>query len=109
MTGQVDPKLDRGGIIAALSAFLFWGLVPIYYKGLQTVGAWEVLAHRVIWSVPLLLLFLAIRDGGQIWKRLRLPASSIAWLILSGAVISLNWLVFVWSVANNHVLDTSLG
>ena len=109
MTSQVDPKLDRGGVIAALSAFLFWGLVPIYYKGLQTVGAWEVLAHRVIWSVPLLLLFLAIRDGGQVLKRLRLPLSSIAWLILSGAVISLNWLVFVWSVANDHVLDTSLG
>lgn len=109
MTSQVDSRLDRGGVIAALSAFLFWGLVPIYYKGLQTVGAWEVLAHRVIWSVPLLLLFLAIRDGGQVWKRLRLPASSIAWLVLSGAVVSLNWLVFVWSVANDHVLDTSLG
>lgn len=109
MPGPVDPKLDRGGVIAALSAFMFWGLVPIYYKGLQTVGAWEVLAHRVIWSVPLLLLFLAVRDGGQVWKRLRLPASSIAWLILSGAVVSLNWLVFVWAVANDHVLDTSLG
>ncbi len=109
MTGQVDPKLDRGGVIAALCAFGFWGLVPIYYKGLQTVGAWEVLAHRVIWSVPLLLLFLAIRDGRQVWKRLRLPPSSIAWLILSGAVVSLNWLVFVWAVANEHVLDTSLG
>lgn len=105
----VDSQLDRGGVIAALSAFLFWGLVPIYYKGLQTVGAWEVLAHRVIWSVPLLLLFLAIRDGRRVWNRLRLPLSSIAWLIVSGAIVSVNWLVFVWAVANDHVLDTSLG
>ena len=109
MTGTTDQKLDRGGVIAALAAFVFWGLVPIYYKGLQAVGVWEVLAHRVIWSVPILLLFLAIRDGRTFWKRLRLPMASIAWLVLSGLTISLNWLVFVWAVANDHVLDTSLG
>ena len=109
MTSVTEQKLDRASVIAALSAFTFWGLVPIYYKALQTVGAWEVLAHRVIWSVPLLLLFLAIRDGKSVWNKLRLPPSSIAWLVLSGLVVSVNWLVFVWAVANDHVLDTSLG
>jgi len=109
MTGLTEQKLDRGGVIAALTAFTFWGLVPIYYKGLQAVDPWEVLAHRVIWSVPILLLFLAVRDGKSFWKKLRLPITSIAWLILSGLVISINWLVFVWAVANDHVLDTSLG
>ena len=54
MTHINEQGLDRGGIAAALAAFIFWGLVPIYYKALQTVGAWEVLAHRVIWSVPVL-------------------------------------------------------
>jgi chloramphenicol-sensitive protein RarD len=109
MTGPVEQKLDRSGVIAALSAFVFWGFVPIYYKGLQSVGAWEVLAHRVIWSVPLLLLFLAIRDGKDFWRKFHLPLSSIAWLVLSGLVISVNWVVFIWAVANDHILDTSLG
>lgn len=109
MTPEPEQKLDRGGVTAALSAFVFWGLVPIYYKGLQDVGAWEVLAHRVAWSIPLLLLFLAFRDGRAIWKKLRLPLSSILWLVVSGLVVSLNWLVFVWAVAHDHVLDTSLG
>ena len=104
-----DQRLDRGGVIAALAAFGFWGLVPIYYKGLQDVGAWEVLAHRVIWSVPLLLIFLVIRDRKQFIKKLRLPLSSIAWLVLSGLTVSINWVVFVWAVANDHILDTSLG
>lgn len=104
-----EQKLDRGGVIAALAAFTFWGLVPIYYKGLQSVGAWEVLAHRVIWSVPLLVIFLGIRDGRQFLRKLCLPLSSIAWLVLSGLTISLNWVVFVWAVANDHILDTSLG
>ena len=106
---MTEQKLDRDGVIAALTAFTFWGLVPIYYKGLQDVGAWEVLAHRVIWSIPVLLLFLLVRDGKSFWKRLRLPLKSIAWLVLSGLTISVNWLVFVWAVANDHVLDTSLG
>jgi len=109
MTGTAEQGLDRGGVTAALVAFTFWGLVPIYYKGLQAVGAWEVLAHRVIWSVPILVIFMAIRDGGKFWKKLRLPLKSIAWLVLSGFTISINWLVFVWAVANDHVLDTSLG
>ena len=109
MTYNTEQKLDRAGVIAALSAFGFWGLVPIYYKGLQTVGAWEVLAHRVIWSVPLLIIFLAIRDGRQFRQKLRLPPASIAWLVLSGLTVSINWLVFVWAVANDHILDTSLG
>ena len=104
-----QQKLDRAGVIAALAAFGFWGLVPIYYKGLQSVGAWEVLAHRVIWSVPLLIIFLVIRDRGQFWKKLRLPLVSIAWLVLSGLTVSINWVVFVWAVANDHILDTSLG
>jgi len=109
MKEETEQKLDRAGIIAALAAFGFWGLVPIYYKGLQSVGAWEVLAHRVIWSVPLLIIFLVVRDRGQFWKKLRLPLTSIAWLVLSGAMVSFNWLVFVWAVANDHILDTSLG
>jgi len=109
VTGVTEHKLDRGGIIAAVSAFTLWGLVPIYYKGLQEVGAWEVLAHRVIWSVPILLLVLIIRKGKTFWKELQLPLTSIAWLVFSGATVSINWLVFVWAVANDHVLDTSLG
>lgn len=109
MTDPDEHKLDRGGVYAALAAFTFWGLVPIYYKGLASVSAWEVLAHRVFWSIPLLLLFLAIRDGKTFWKKLRLPLSSIAWLVLSGLTITINWVVFVWAVANDHILDTSLG
>ena len=107
--GTTEQKLDRSGVIAALASFGFWGLVPIYYKGLQSVGAWEVLAHRVIWSVPLLVIFLAIRDRGQFWKKLLLPMPTIAWLVLSGLTVSINWVVFVWAVANDHILDTSLG
>ena len=76
MSGTTEQNLSREGAFAALAAFTFWGLVPIYYKELATVDAWYVLAHRVIWSVPLLLVFLAFRDGKHFWKKLRLPLKS---------------------------------
>jgi len=109
VNGIDNNKLDRGGVIAALAAFTFWGGVPIYYQALGSVDPWEVLAHRVIWSIPILVVFLIYRDGPAFWKRLRLPISSIAWLTLSGLMISVNWVVFVWAVGNGHILDTSLG
>lgn len=109
MTHTTEHRLDHSGVIAAVTAFTFWGLVPIYYKGLELVGSWEVLAHRVIWSIPVLLFFLAIRNGREIWQKMRLPLKTIAWLVLSGLTVSINWLVFVWAVANDHILDTSLG
>ena len=106
---MTEHKLDRGGAAAAVSAFTFWGLVPVYYKGLQTVGAWEVLAHRIIWAVPTLLFFLAIRERKNILQKLRMAKSDIAWLTLTGVTVAANWLIFVWAVAHDHVLDTSLG
>lgn len=106
---MTDSTLDKTGVIAALAAFLFWGLAPIYFQAMHSVGAWEVLAHRVLWSVPVLLLFLAVRDGRNIWNKLRLPLKSVLWLFVSAILIAINWLVFVWAVANEHILDTSLG
>ncbi len=109
MSDSIEHKLDRGGVYAALAAFTFWGFVPVYYKGLASVSAWEVLAHRALWSIPLLVLFLAIRDGKNFWRKLRLPWTTIGWLVLSGITITINWVVFVWAVGNGHILDTSLG
>lgn len=106
---MTDSTLDRNGVIAALAAFSFWGLAPIYFQAMHSVGPWEVLAHRVLWSVPVLLLFLAVRDGKNIWNKLRLPLKSVLWLFVSSVLIAINWLVFVWAVANEHILDTSLG
>lgn len=106
---MTDKALSRESVTAALAAFVFWGLAPIYYQALHQVGPWEVLAHRVFWSVPLLVLFLAVRDGKNMLVKLRLPFKTLAWLMFSSLTISINWVVFIWAVANEHILDTSLG
>ena len=100
---------ERIGVTAALAAYILWGLAPIYFKSIQSVAPIEVIAHRILWSIPLLAGFLLLRDGTGFWQRMRLPRRTIFILLISGILVACNWLVFVWAVSNNQVLATSLG
>jgi chloramphenicol-sensitive protein RarD len=100
---------QRLGVLAALGAFIFWGLAPIYFKWLGEVSAVEIIIHRVIWAIPLLVAVLFLRDGPGFWRRMLLPRKTILTLWLSGTLVAINWLIFVWAVNHDHVLETSLG
>lgn len=104
------PANDRTGIFAALFAFSFWGVAPIYFKALHSVPPMEIIAHRIVWAIPLLLIFLCWRDG---WSGLRgkmsLPGKQLLILLGTGLLVGFNWLVFVYAVVNDQVLATSLG
>jgi chloramphenicol-sensitive protein RarD len=105
-----DSKQPQAsGVIPALAAFTFWGVAPIYFKWLGTVGDMEIIAHRIIWSVLSLVLFLLLRDGPRFWRRMQLPPKTIAGLCISATLVASNWFLFVWAVNRDHVLDTSLG
>ncbi|WP_417591114.1 EamA family transporter RarD [Parasphingorhabdus sp.] len=100
---------SRIGLIQALIAFLIWGLMPVYFKLLQSVGALEVVAHRIIWSVPLLLVILYFRKnlGGL---RTALANRKMRWtMLVSSGLIAFNWLIYVWAVHQDHILASSLG
>ena len=103
-----DPD-HRLGMEAATAAFIFWGFLPIYFKWLGTVPALELIAHRILWAVPVLIVFLLIRDGRHFWRRMVLPRKTILTLMLSGLLVGFNWLLFVWAVTHDRVLATSLG
>ncbi|MDX1554798.1 MAG: EamA family transporter RarD [Xanthomonadales bacterium] len=100
---------QRLGVIAALGAFGFWGLAPIYFKFLSTVPALEIIVHRIVWGIPMLAGFLLLRDGKQFWRRMVLPRRAILTLLLSGTLVATNWFIFVWAVTHDHILETSLG
>lgn len=102
-------RSGRLGIIAALAAFVAWGVMPVYFKWVDQVGAVELVAHRIIWAFPVLAIFLWFRDGRALLPKLRLRPREIAWLALAAVFLSTNWLIFVWAVVNDRVLDTSLG
>lgn len=98
----------RTGLIHGLGAYLIWGLLPLYLKLLHGVPPAQVLGHRILWSLLLLGVAVAVlRRAGAI----RQAARGRVLVLLAGSalLISVNWLVYIWAVANGHVLDASLG
>jgi chloramphenicol-sensitive protein RarD len=99
----------NSGILAAIGAYVLWGLLPIYWKSIQTVPPLEVLCHRTVWSLLFLLILLIWSKRWQ-WLRQasRSPATIITFLITS-SILGLNWFVYIWAVNAGHILDASLG
>ncbi|MEH3048641.1 EamA family transporter RarD [Sphingomonas adhaesiva] len=98
----------RNGLILGIGAYTIWGLLPLYLRLLHGVPALQVLAHRVVWSVLLLAaIVVAVRRVGAI--RVAARGRTLALLTASATLIAVNWLVYIWSVQNGHVLEASLG
>lgn len=99
----------KSGVLFALAAYTMWGLAPMYFKLLAAVPAAEVLVQRVVWSVVLLLLLVFFMK--QLPKVINAFASPKVLLVLacSGLLLGGNWFVFIWSVNNDRLLDSSLG
>lgn len=98
----------RSGIIYAALAFLCWGLFPIYFHALGEVPPMQILAHRMLWSLGFLLIVLVLRRQWKWLQVVRQPRVFFSF-VLSALLLSANWLVYIWSVANHHVIEASLG
>ncbi|GJL92341.1 EamA family transporter RarD [Hyphococcus sp.] len=97
------------GLICGVLAYSLWGLLPIYLKQLTIVDPLEIVGQRILWSVPFGALILTFRkQWGETLKAFRSPRM-LALLGFSATVIALNWLTYVWAVANDRVLQASLG
>ncbi|GAL07782.1 protein RarD [Photobacterium aphoticum] len=97
------------GIILALSAYTLWGIAPIYFKALQHVGPLEILSHRVIWSVLFLAGILAFTRGWHRVKAVLKQPRLLMMLTATALLVGTNWLIFIWAVNNNFMLNASLG
>ena len=101
---------NRLGQIYAILAFLFWGAIaPIYFKEVSSVEPLEVLIHRIFWSFIILIPLLFITKQVDIFKVIIRDNKKIKYLALTTFFISLNWLVFIWAVSNNKIMETALG
>jgi len=101
---------QQKGVLFTLTAFSWWGiLVPIYFKSLTGVDAFEIVAHRIIWSfIFLLLMMFWLKKPPHIFNTLKKPG--LRWgLFVTGLLISFNWLLSVWAITHNQILATSLG
>lgn len=99
----------RAGLLFGLGAYLIWGVLPLYFKLLDTLLPTEIVAHRVVWSVVFVALLASLLRRWQgILAVLRSPRLLVT-LFLSASLIGGNWLIYIWAVLNNHVLEGSLG
>ncbi|OUR63024.1 EamA family transporter [Colwellia sp. 39_35_sub15_T18] len=99
----------RTGVFNALAAYVMWGVAPIYFKLLVDIGAGEILMHRVIWSSLFLLILVLVMKKWQVLMALCRQPKLILKLAVSAAILAVNWLLFIWAVNNDHLLDASLG
>lgn len=98
------------GYAVILTGYVGWGLFPLYWALLSHVPATEVLLHRMLWSMPVLMLLvlLSARRRQQVatalasWRELQ-------WLAVSSLVVCLNWGIYIWAVANHRVVEASMG
>jgi chloramphenicol-sensitive protein RarD len=105
----VQPAAPLLGIGYALLAYLAWGLMPVYWKRVAEIPALQMVAHRVVWSVLVLVLLLTLLKR---WPAVVETAASrprLALLSATATLITVNWLTFVWAVQNAYVLEASLG
>ncbi len=97
------------GFLFALTAYLMWGFLPFFMKGISFISPDEVVAHRVVWSVPIAgLLLLVLGRTGDLKAAFKSPRT-IAMATLTAGLITVNWGVYVWAVGSGRALETALG
>lgn len=97
------------GVFYALGAYLMWGFAPIYFKYLHAIPVYEILAHRVIWSLAVTAILISYMHAWRDVVNLFKYPKKIALLVLTSLLISGNWMIFIWAINNEHMLDASLG
>ncbi len=97
------------GVAYAGSAFLIWGLSPIYWKALVAVPAFEILMHRMIWSFLFLTPLVLLQGQRHELARAITTRSTLAVLLVTTLLVGGNWFLFIWAINGGHILQTSLG
>lgn len=108
MSGEI-PQTRQSGLAAGLSAYFIWGFLPLYLLLVREVPAFEFVGWRIIWTLPICLVIVAIRRQGREVLRAFANPRSLATLAASSVLIGLNWLVYVWAIQHDHVYAASLG
>ncbi|WP_108861142.1 MULTISPECIES: EamA family transporter RarD [Ruegeria] len=97
------------GLALAVTAYVLWGFLPLYMKALAHIGPVEIVAHRIVWSVPVAgLLLVALGRTGDLKAALQNP-KMLGMACLTAALISVNWAIYVWAIASGNALDAALG
>lgn len=97
------------GLLFGISAYIIWGLLPLYWKLVEEAGAYEILAHRGIWSLLICISLLALRKQLRSAYVMVRSSRTLSLLFLASGLLTINWGVYIWSVSVNRVVEAALG
>lgn len=100
---------SQKGLGYAIGAYLLWGLAPVFFKFLEEVPTYEIIAHRIIWSLVLLVIFITLNQSWLQVTRIAKQPKILLQLLISSILVCANWTIYVWAVNHDQVLETSLG
>ncbi len=109
MDQAIESRHAGRGVACACAAYMLWGLYPLYFKLVQQVPAGQILAHRVIWSLPLALCIVGLQGHWRWIRQLRQRPLLLGHFGAAGGLLACNWGLNIWAVNHGHVLDASLG
>ncbi|MEO7635846.1 MAG: EamA family transporter RarD [Sphingomicrobium sp.] len=99
----------RNGFFFGLGAYALWGVLPIYFKAISDVSAVDIVAHRILWSLPFLAVLVAVTRGWPAIRAALANPKTLAILSLSAVFIGVNWLLYVYAVTSGHIIAASFG
>lgn len=97
------------GLPEAVAAYTIWGFMPLFFKQLQGISPVEIVAHRVVWSVILVVAILWARKGLGDFRNAIVDPRTRRFMLASTTLIAVNWLIYIWAITNQHILAGSLG
>lgn len=106
---RTPPQSSRSGLALGLLAYALWGVLPLYFKAVAAVAPFDIVAHRVLWSLPFLAVLISLSSG---WPKVRSAIAShrtLGILFVTAALIGGNWLLYVYAVNSGHMLAASFG
>jgi len=101
--------MSNKGLLYALGAYLAWGLFPIYWKWLHQIDAVQLIGHRIGWSFIMLMAFIFATGQFKALKEAVIKKSVLVTYSIAAVLIAINWLMYVWAVNANYIVETSLG
>jgi chloramphenicol-sensitive protein RarD len=106
---RTPAQHSRTGLALGLGAYALWGVLPLYFKAVAAVAPFDIVAHRVLWSLPFLALLIGLSRG---WPKVRAAAAqrrTLSMLVVTAMLIGGNWLLYVYAVNSGHMLAASFG
>lgn len=108
-THAIEVFMSNKGLMYGIGAYLMWGFFPLYFKALQAVPSLQIVFHRVVWSFLFLILVVLVKKEWSSFKNQAARPKTVLIYALAATLLAINWLVYVYGVTSDQVVETSLG